>query len=124
VFCASQPLPFHYIEIAVALFKYAGDAFGERRQRVYDLVENIRWCVTRCLAHEAICHGLLVDRRSAVQLKYASSALTICVVFCACSVRFSKIERGLRRLDGASAAYIRLNNVSAMEVKCLCMHGF
>jgi hypothetical protein len=40
--CALQPLPFHYIEIAVALFKYAGDAFGERRPRVIDLVENIR----------------------------------------------------------------------------------
>lgn len=40
--CAPQPLPFHYIEISVALFKYAGDAFGERRQRVYDLVDNIR----------------------------------------------------------------------------------
>ncbi len=69
-----QPLPFHYIEVATALFKHAGDAFGERRQRVYDLVENIR------------------------------------------SVRFNKIEKGMRRLDGASAAYIRLNNVSAMEV--------
>jgi hypothetical protein len=39
---AAQPLPFHYIEISTALFKHAGDAFGERRQRVYDLVENIR----------------------------------------------------------------------------------
>jgi hypothetical protein len=34
-----------------------------------------------------------------------------------CSVRFNKIERGLRKLDGASAAYIRLNNVSAMEAR-------
>jgi hypothetical protein len=44
---APQPLPFHYIEISVALFKYAGDAFGERRQRVYDLVDNIRRRVPR-----------------------------------------------------------------------------
>lgn len=35
------------------------------------------------------------------------------------SVRFNKIERGLRRLEGATAAYIRLNNVSAMEVRRL-----
>jgi hypothetical protein len=33
------------------------------------------------------------------------------------SVRFNKIERGLRRLEGATAAYIRLNNVSAMEAR-------
>ena len=70
-----QPLPFHYIEIATALFKHAGDAFGERRQRIYDLVETIR------------------------------------------SVRFNKIERGLRKLDGANVAFIRLNNVSAMEAR-------
>ncbi len=32
-------------------------------------------------------------------------------------MRFNKIERGLRRLEGATAAYIRLNNVSAMEAR-------
>ena len=61
--------------------------------------------------------GRLADRRAAVQLQCESSALTPGLLLCACSVRFSKIERGLRRLDGASAAYIRLNNVSAMEVR-------
>lgn len=39
---SSQPLPFHYIEIATVLFKNAGDAFGDRRQRVQDLFESIR----------------------------------------------------------------------------------
>ena len=29
------------------------------------------------------------------------------------SVRFNKIEKGLKRLDGANAIYIRLNNVAA-----------
>ena len=37
-----QALPFHYIEIATVLFKHAGEAFGDRRQRVQDLFENIR----------------------------------------------------------------------------------
>lgn len=32
-------------------------------------------------------------------------------------MRFNKIERGLRRLEGANNAYIRLNNVSAMEAR-------
>ena len=45
-----QPLPFHYIELAVALFKHGGEAFGERRQRVYELVENVRRRVGRAEA--------------------------------------------------------------------------
>lgn len=69
-----QPLPFHYIEIATALFKHAGECFGEHRQRIEELVDSLR------------------------------------------SVRFNKVEKGLRRLDGAGAAYIRLNNVAAMEI--------
>ena len=97
----AQPLPFHYIEIAVALFKHAGDAFGDRRQRVYDLVENIRRRVGRCArAAPPLARTGGLTRRAARH-----------------SVRFNKIERGLRRLDGARAAYIRLNNVSAMEAR-------
>jgi hypothetical protein len=105
---AAQPLPFHYIEISTALFKHAGDVFGERRQRVYDLVENIRRRASR----------LLRVRPDGLQGVCSFAPLTrFTYLCCRRSVRFNKIERGLRRLDGASAAYIRLNNVSAMEAR-------
>jgi GINS complex subunit 2 len=71
-----QELPFHYIELATVLLKHAGDAFGERRQKVQDLFETIR------------------------------------------SVRFAKLERGLRTLDGTQLA-IKLTNVCAMELNVL-----
>ena len=83
---------------------------------MYDLVENIRWCVTRCLRMRLCCIGRRADRRAA-EVCFTCTDASCIALLCACSVRFSKIERGLRRLDGASAAYIRLNNVSAMEVR-------
>ena len=91
-----QPLPFHYLELSTALFKHAPDAFGESMARVMDLIENIR---------RRVHHPNLVEMTFSL-LRRAPR-----------SVRFNKIERGLRRLDGANAIFIRLNNVAAMEVR-------
>lgn len=91
----TQPLPFHYIEIATELFKHAGEAFGERRHRVQDLFENIRRC--------AGCSRPAGCLRSPL----------------AGSVRFSKLESSMRDEISGDIAVLFMTNVSAMELNVL-----